>query len=230
MKEYFIYLLLYEDLALNFAILLGNRGIILNHIDYFDQKITPSKIICIGRNYVEHIRELNNEIPDDMVVFNKPNSAMSSQLQAFHQEPLHYEAELALLYQQGKFVAVAFGLDLTKRQLQKKLKDKGLPWERAKAFDGSALFSSFVTFQCLEQLSLKLLINEKLIQIGGVDLMMYKPEQILKELQSFMTLNDGDIVMTGTPKGVGEVKASDIFHGQVFEDDTLLIEQVWHAK
>ena len=84
--------------------------------------VTPSKIICIGRNYVDHIAELGNEIPDEMVVFFKPNSAISTQLQSFHQESLHYEAELCFLYQKGKFSAVAVGLDLTKRILQSKLK------------------------------------------------------------------------------------------------------------
>jgi 2-keto-4-pentenoate hydratase/2-oxohepta-3-ene-1,7-dioic acid hydratase in catechol pathway len=79
------------------------------------KQVTPSKIICIGRNYVDHIAELGNEVPDEMVVFLKPNSAISTQLQSFHQEALHYEAELCFLYQQGKFSAVAIGLDLTKR-------------------------------------------------------------------------------------------------------------------
>ena len=117
----------------------------MNVVNFEEQSISPSKIICIGRNYVDHIAELGNEVPDEMVVFLKPNSAISSKLQSYHQEPLHYEAELCFLYQQGHFTAVAIGLDLTKRNLQAKLKTKGLPWERAKSFNGAAVFSDFVT-------------------------------------------------------------------------------------
>lgn len=185
------------------------------------QHIEPAKVICIGRNYVEHIQELANEIPDEMVVFFKPNSAISNTLSAQHlNESLHYEAELCFLYQQGKFSAVGLGLDLTKRETQSKLKKKGLPWERAKAFDGSAIFSQFVsienyTDEQLEGLGLSLSINNELTQYGGVDLMMYKPNDILAQLQTFVSLQDGDIVMTGTPKGVGVVNASDCFSGQV---------------
>ena len=101
------------------------------------QLITPSKVVCIGRNYVDHIKELANEMPDQMVVFIKPNSAISTRLFAKHNDDaLHFEAELSFLYQGGKFTAVALGLDLTKREVQGTLKAKGLPWERAKAFDG----------------------------------------------------------------------------------------------
>jgi len=197
--------------------------------------ITPSKIVCIGRNYVDHIQELANEIPDEMVVFFKPNSAITNNLTALHlDDELHYEAELSFLYQQGRFTAVALGLDLTKRAVQAKLKTKGLPWERAKAFDGSALFSDFVTFEQsnLEQLTLSLMINQQEKQQGGVALMMIKPEAILEELQTFTCLEDGDIVMTGTPKGVGIIKAGDDFSGQVSlqGQDTPLISCQWLAQ
>ncbi|MEI6895402.1 MAG: fumarylacetoacetate hydrolase family protein [Colwellia sp.] len=183
------------------------------------QLITPSKIVCIGRNYVEHIQELANDIPDEMVVFLKPNSAMSTDLHAKHNEDvLHYEAELSFLYQGGQFTAVALGLDLTKRDVQNKLKAKGLPWERAKAFDGSAVFSDFIRIeqQDISQLNLSLTLNGVVKQLGGVSLMMVKPEETLAELQSFLTLEDGDIIMTGTPKGVGVIKPLDRFVGQVF--------------
>ncbi|NMP17283.1 fumarylacetoacetate hydrolase family protein [Thalassotalea sp. Y01] len=202
----------------------------INTIKYAEQTIAPSKIICIGRNYVEHIKELGNDIPDDMVVFIKPNSSLTETLQSQHQEPLHYEGELCFLYQQGRFTAVAFGLDLTKRQLQSNLKQKGLPWERAKAFVGSALFSDFVPFDNLEQLSLSLTINEQLIQQGGVSLMMYKPHDILIELQTFLPLQDGDIVMTGTPKGVGKVMPGACFTGCIFEQDKELVCAQWTAS
>ncbi|MDG1750532.1 MAG: fumarylacetoacetate hydrolase family protein [Thalassotalea sp.] len=202
----------------------------MNQILVENTSVIPSKVICIGRNYVEHIAELGNEIPDEMVVFLKPNSAISSTLAAFHQEPLHYEAELCFVYHQGRFSAVGFGLDLTKRGLQSQLKSKGLPWERAKAFDGSAVFSEFVEISELTStLSLELKINGEIIQQGGVELMMYKPDEILKELQMFMTLQDGDIVMTGTPKGVGVIKPNDNFEGSVQFEDKVIVSAKWQA-
>jgi 2-keto-4-pentenoate hydratase/2-oxohepta-3-ene-1,7-dioic acid hydratase in catechol pathway len=193
--------------------------------------ITPSKIICIGRNYVDHIAELGNEIPDEMVVFLKPNSAIAENLHAVHQEPLHYEAELCFVYEKGSFVAVGVGLDLTKRQLQNKLKAKGLPWERAKAFDGAAVFSDFVAIESIDDnLCLELTIDNTLIQAGGISLMMYKPEVILTQLSSFMSLEDGDIVMTGTPKGVGQIVAGTHFLVKVKRGSEILTSASWIAK
>jgi 2-keto-4-pentenoate hydratase/2-oxohepta-3-ene-1,7-dioic acid hydratase in catechol pathway len=204
------------------------------------QQITPSKVICIGRNYVDHIKELANEMPDELVVFLKPNSAISTELFVKHNDDtLHYEAELSFLYQGGKFTAVALGLDLTKREVQGKLKAKGLPWERAKAFDSSAVFSDFVSFEQedMPQLNLSLTINNTLKQAGGVKLMMVRPEEILTELQSFLTLEDGDIVMTGTPKGVGVIGSNDNFIGQIYlsnenqrVDNKLLVDCQWQAQ
>ncbi|MBL4909291.1 MAG: fumarylacetoacetate hydrolase family protein [Alteromonadaceae bacterium] len=203
----------------------------MNTIIVDNQAITPSKIICIGRNYVDHIQELGNDVPDEMVVFCKPNSAISNQLNSHHlQEPLHYEGELCFIYQQGKFNAVGFGLDLTKRGLQGKLKAKGLPWERAKSFNGAALFSEFVALDTINNsLSLTLSINGELKQAGGISLMMYKPEQILAELQTFIALEEGDIVMTGTPKGVGVIDAGSEFVGQVLLGEQILVSQTWLA-
>lgn len=195
------------------------------------KQITPSKIICIGRNYVDHIAELGNEVPDEMVVFLKPNSAISSQLQSFHQENLHYETELCFLYQQGKFSAVAVGLDLTKRTLQAKLKAKGLPWERAKAFNGAAVFSDFVLIDEIDNsLSLTLSIDGDIVQTGGVELMMVKPNEILAQLQDFIELEDGDIVMTGTPKGVGLIISGNQFIGSVIYQGKTLVSATWLAN
>ncbi len=203
----------------------------MNTVTVDTKKIEPSKIICIGRNYVDHIAELNNEVPDEMVVFLKPNSAISTQLQSFHQEALHYEAELCFLYQQGKFSAVAVGLDLTKRTLQAKLKAKGLPWERSKAFNGSAVFSDFVAINDIDSsLSLTLTIDNNLTQAGGVELMMVKPDEILSQLQSFMDLEEGDVVMTGTPKGVGEIISGSQFVGEVICQGKTLVRSTWLAQ
>jgi 2-keto-4-pentenoate hydratase/2-oxohepta-3-ene-1,7-dioic acid hydratase in catechol pathway len=204
------------------------KTVILEH-----QSIVPSKIICIGRNYVEHIAELGNEIPDEMVVFNKPNSAISTELNSYHLEQLHYEGELCFLVKDGGFSAVAFGLDLTKRNLQSKLKAKGLPWERAKAFNGAAVFSEFVKVNMTEindQLRLELSIDEKIVQSGSVQLMIYKPTEILAELKSYTELNDGDIVMTGTPKGVGAITKGARFKGRVFISNQELVSMDWVAN
>lgn len=163
-----------------------------------DQRISPSKVLCIGRNYVEHIKELNNAIPEQMVVFNKPNTSITTTLTSFHQESLHYETEICFLVENGKYSAVGLGLDLTKRELQSKLKAKGLPWERAKAFDGSAVFSRFVPLDGIDinSLQLELFINCVRVQCGGVNQMLYSPTTILEELKSYTSLRDGDVIMT----------------------------------
>jgi len=202
----------------------------MNSVKVNNTYITPSKIICVGRNYTLHISELGNEVPDDMVLFMKPNAAIGEQLCSYHQEALHYEAELCFLYQQGKFSAIAIGLDLTKRALQTQLKAKGLPWERAKAFTGSALFSDFVTIDVIDAcLALTLLINGECRQSASIAMMLHSPQAILDEIRSFITLEDGDIVMTGTPVGVGEVVSGDVFEGRVLNQDKVLVTKQWQA-
>jgi len=202
----------------------------LNSILVENINITPSKIICVGRNYVEHIKELGNEIPEDMVLFMKPNSSISNELKSGTIEPVHFEGEICFLVENGRFSAVGFGLDLTKRGLQNKLKSKGLPWERAKAFDGAALFSKFVRMPTISnELSLELEIDGKIAQQSNIQQMIYKPDQILAEIQTFVTLNDGDIVMTGTPKGVGVVNKGSVFTGRIKQDDAVITSAKWIA-
>ncbi len=199
-------------------------------INYKNQKIIPSKVICIGRNYVEHIKELNNETPDTMVVFNKPNSAISDNLNYF-KEDTRFEGEICLLMKDKKIDAVGFGLDLTHANIQNKMKQKGLPWERAKSFDGSAVFGEFVKFDNeIGNLRLELFINDTLVQFATYDLMIYKPQEMIQEIDSFMSIENGDIIMTGTPKGVGTYKQNDIFVGKIFCDDKLLVESKWEVK
>lgn len=205
----------------------------MNTVIVENQAATPNKVVCVGRNYVAHIHELGNEVPDEMVLFNKPNSAISDTLFASHNgDEIHYEAELSFLYRNGRFDAVAVGLDLTKRGVQSKLKQKGLPWERSKAFDGSALFSKFVPVPSPEcgELGLCLYIDDVLTQSGTVSLMIYSPDVILKEIQTFMTLNDGDIVMTGTPSGVGKVQAGSQFVAQVTVGNDEIASVEWLAQ
>ncbi|WP_022942832.1 fumarylacetoacetate hydrolase family protein [Psychromonas hadalis] len=203
----------------------------MNKINVAGKSITPSKVVCIGRNYVEHIKELNNEMPDQAVIFVKPNSAISDIIVSNKDEPIHYEAEISFIIEDKKISAVGFGLDLTKRGVQSKLKNKGLPWERAKAFDKSAVFSPFVVFSGdTENLSMQLLINDQLIQHADYALMIHKPTEIMAEVASFMSFCDGDILMTGTPKGVGIVHQGDIFIGRIYQANKLLLESKWAVQ
>lgn len=194
-------------------------------------RVAPSKVVCVGRNYVEHIKELNNEMPTSMVIFMKPNSSVS-QVLVSGVSPLHYEGEISFLIKQGRVSAVGFGLDLTNRLLQNELKEKGLPWERAKAFDGAAVFSRFISIndEDVVKLSMQLWINDMLVQDGGVSLMIYKPSLIIDEINSFSTLCDNDIVMSGTPKGVGGFKIGDKFVGKIFIKGKEILSSEWIAK
>ena len=204
---------------------------ILNSVLLDNLPVTPGKIVCVGRNYVDHIHELDNEMPQQMVVFNKPNSAITNDLHSFLGETLHYEAEISFMLKDGQFSAVAMGFDLTKRGIQSQLKAQSLPWERAKAFDGSALFSPFVSINTIESsLKVELFIDDQLTQSGGIELMMHKPNQIIDEISSFISLNDGDIVMTGTPKGVGEVISGKRYNGKITLNGDTLTEAEWVAK
>ena len=195
------------------------------------QAVTPSKIVCIGRNYVAHIRELENEMPTEPVLFIKPNSAIGDQLCADPEEPIHYEAEITFLVRGGKLSAVGLGLDLTKRALQSGLKAKGLPWERAKAFDRSAVFSEFVSFDGEPgELLMELYINDQRVQQGSPALMLYPPQAVLAEAGSFLSFEDNDLLMTGTPAGVGVVNPGDRYHGRILRGDQVLVEQRWVAQ
>ncbi len=203
----------------------------MHTIQFQGERVTPGKVVCIGRNYVAHIEELGNEVPDEMVVFNKPATAIGDTLRSAFGEPLHFEGEIALLLRAGAIVGVGFGLDLTRRGLQSRLKEKGLPWERAKAFDGAALFSEFVPFdRDTAGLSLELWIDGELRQSGGVELMMYPPQQILRQLAEFTTLQDNDVVMTGTPAGVGPVSAGSRYEGRVLYRGEVLVQSAWSAS
>lgn len=204
----------------------------MNSIIVDGKKIKPSKVVCVGRNYVEHVKELNNAIPDEMVVFNKPNSSITTTLRAFHQEPLHYEGEICFVIKNNKIQSVGFGLDLTKRELQSNLKVKQLPWERAKAFNGSAVLSQFVSISDgnWQGLSLELLINGVKVQAGGVNQMLYTPDHIVQDILSYSSLENGDVIMTGTPSGVGVIHQGDIFTGRIKQYEHVLLEAQWVAE
>jgi len=133
--------------------------------------------------------------------------------------------------QNSQISGIGFGLDLTKAYIQNRLKEKGLPWERAKAFDNSAVLSEFVAFDGdMTALRLELFINDTLMQFANYDLMIYKPDEMLQEIASFMSFEDGDIIMSGTPKGVGNYKIGDVFVGKIFEGEKLLVEVKWQSQ
>lgn len=203
----------------------------MQQISLDGQWLTPSKIICIGRNYVEHINELGNEMPTEPVIFIKPNSAITDAMTFDPQEDIHYEAELTFVVQDGALSGVGIGLDLTKRAVQSQLKVKGLPWERAKSFDGSAVLSNFVSIPGrIEELSLELYINGELTQLATFDLMLHKPNDILAEVSTFMTCEDGDLIMTGTPKGVGSIQLGATFMARVLSNQQTILENTWKVK
>jgi 2-keto-4-pentenoate hydratase/2-oxohepta-3-ene-1,7-dioic acid hydratase in catechol pathway len=194
------------------------------------KEIVVSKLVCVGRNYVEHIKELGNETPQSIVLFNKPNSAISRELKYFSPDT-RFEGEICFMIKNNKIDAVGFGLDLTKADIQGYLKKKGLPWERAKAFDGSAVLSDFVTYDGeLSDLRMELYIDGKLTQYATYDLMIHKPKAILEEILSYTSFEDGDIIMSGTPKGVSQYKVGQEFLGKIYTAQKLLLSQKWKVK
>ncbi|WP_116963537.1 fumarylacetoacetate hydrolase family protein [Fastidiosibacter lacustris] len=195
--------------------------------------ITPSKIVCVGRNYLKHIHELNNQVPDEPVLFIKPNSSLSDCLVIPANRILHYEAELSFMVIDHHLKAVAIGLDLTDRALQTTLKQKGLPWEKAKAFDSSAVFSKFILLEdesLIKHLSFALYINNQLKQKGDYAHMIYKPQMLIYHIEQYFSMLSGDILMTGTPEGVGEIKLGDTFKVELYLNEKMLLRQSWQAS
>jgi 2-keto-4-pentenoate hydratase/2-oxohepta-3-ene-1,7-dioic acid hydratase in catechol pathway len=200
----------------------------MNSVTFDGQRPSPSKIVCVGRNYAAHAEELGNAVPTQPVLFFKPNSAISDTLRALPDTVVHYEGEISFIIRDGRIAGVGFGLDLTKRDLQESLKNAGLPWERAKAFDGAALFSDFVPFSGdLDLLRLELIINGQTVQAAGSDTMLTRPAALMAEITANFTLFDGDLVMTGTPAGVGPLTVGDVYEGRIYEGDQLLVTGHW---
>jgi len=198
------------------------------------------KIFAIGRNYVEHIQELNNERPDEPVVFTKPDTAILRNNAPFYlpdfSKDIHHEVELVLrVCKEGKnigekfahkyFDAIGLGIDFTARDLQQKAKDKGLPWDIAKGFNGSAPMSDkFIPvseFKNLKDINFSLQIDGELKQKGNTSLMLFSFDYIIAYLSKFFTLRTGDLIFTGTPKGVSAVKAGNVLSGYI-ENEKLL--------
>ena len=201
------------------------------------------KIICIGRNYAKHIEELQNERPNEPVVFLKPDSAILLKQHPFvipeFSNDIHHEVEILVkINKVGKYIEPKFahnyydeiglGIDFTARDLQAKLKEKGLPWEKAKAFDGSAVIGDFLSknsFNSLESINFELVSNGKVVQKGNSSHMLWKIDELISHVSQFFTLKIGDIIFTGTPEGVAAVKPNDILEGFI-EDKRLFKIQV----
>ena len=189
------------------------------------------KIICIGRNYADHISELNNERPDEPVIFMKPDTAILPKKTPFtipeFSKDVHHEVEvLVKICKVGKYISPKFahkyydeiglGIDFTARDLQSMLKEKGLPWEKSKAFDHSAIIGDFLpknNYTSLENLNFELRKNSEIVQKGSTSMMLWNIDEIVSYVSQFFTLKKGDIIFTGTPKGVASVKENDVLEG-----------------
>lgn len=190
------------------------------------------KIICIGRNYADHITELGNERPENPVIFMKPDTAILKNNDPFYYpdftKDVHYECELLVkIKKEGKNIEPQFapkyydeiglGIDFTARDLQARAKEKGLPWEIAKAFNGSAPVSEFISKEShdVKHLKFELLLNGQSVQQGDTTLMLWPVDELISYVSRFFTLKTGDILFTGTPKGVGPVKIGDRLTGSL---------------
>ena len=196
------------------------------------------KIICIGRNYTAHINELENERPEEPVVFIKPDSSVLPKQQDFYipefSNDVHYEVEvLVKIKKVGKHISKEFaptyydeiglGIDFTARDLQSKLKEKGLPWEKAKGFDGAAVIGEWLPktyFENINDLNFTLVKNNEVVQKGNTSLMLWKIDEIIAYVSTFFMLKKGDIIFTGTPAGVGKISPNDYLSGSL-EDKEL---------
>lgn len=197
------------------------------------------KIICIGRNYIDHAKELNNPIPEKPVFFLKPDTSLLLKNKPFYfpdfSNDIHYETELVIRicknvkviperFAHTYYSEIALGIDFTARDLQANCKKKGLPWEIAKGFDGSAPLSKFMSISDLKDsknIQFHLKINGKVAQVGSSLDMIFSFEKIISYVSKFITLKMGDIVFTGTPAGVGPVKIGDHLEGFI-EDQKML--------
>jgi 2-keto-4-pentenoate hydratase/2-oxohepta-3-ene-1,7-dioic acid hydratase in catechol pathway len=200
------------------------------------------KIICIGRNYVKHIEELQNEKPTAPVVFLKPDSAVLLKQHPFvipaFSDDIHHEVEILVrINKVGKYIEPKFarnyyddiglGIDFTARDLQSILKEKGLPWEKAKAFDSSAVIGSFFSkndFPSLENINFELRNNGEIVQSGNTNHMLWKIDELVSYVSQYFTLKIGDIIFTGTPEGVAKVRPNDVLEGYIEQKKAFKIQ------
>lgn len=191
------------------------------------------KLICIGRNYTEHIKELQNEKPTDPVIFLKADSSVLAKKQPFFipdfSDDIHYEVEILVrINKLGKHIdrkfadkyydEIGLGIDFTARDVQSYLKSKGLPWEKAKSFDGSAVIGNWLNkkeFEDINNINFSLEKNGILVQQGNTSYMLWKIDEIIEYVSKYFTLKIGDIIFTGTPAGVGKVEPEDLLNGYI---------------
>ncbi len=200
------------------------------------------KLICIGRNYVAHIDELKNERPTDPVIFMKPDTSVLLKKQPFFipefSEDVHHEVEILVKIKKvGKHIEEKFantyydeiglGIDFTARDLQSKLKEKGLPWEKAKAFDGAAVVGNFISkakFKDVNNINFSLDKNGQIVQAGNTSLMLWKIDALIEYISKYFTLKIGDIIFTGTPAGVAKVNPEDQLTGYIEDQQVFSIK------
>lgn len=193
------------------------------------------KIVCVGRNYAAHIEELENERPENPVLFLKPSTAVLPTDQDFQipdfTNNLHYEVEvLVKINNEGKNIdpksahqyydQIGLGIDFTARDVQQKMKEKGLPWEVAKAFDNAAVIGDFISknqFKSMEDIPFSLKKNGEIVQDGNTSHMLWKVDELIAYISTYFTLHPGDIIFTGTPAGVGQVFNGDKLEGFIEE-------------
>ncbi|MBN8781774.1 MAG: 2-hydroxyhepta-2,4-diene-1,7-dioate isomerase [Sphingobacteriales bacterium SCN 48-20] len=200
------------------------------------------KIFCVGRNYSDHAKELNNAIPDEPVIFMKPKSALLQAHTPFYYpeftNELHYECELVLrICKNGKYIqdkfaskyydAISAGIDFTARDIQNELKAKGLPWEKAKAWDNSAVIGKWLPVTGLKnkrEIDFSLNKNQETVQKGNSADMLYDFDSLVSYISNYFSLNIGDVIFTGTPAGVGEVVVGDELEGFVEKESVFKLE------
>jgi 2-keto-4-pentenoate hydratase/2-oxohepta-3-ene-1,7-dioic acid hydratase in catechol pathway len=200
------------------------------------------KIICVGRNYADHAKELGNAIPEEPVIFMKPKSALLQPNTPFYYpeftNELHYECELVLrVSKNGKYVqqkhaanyydAITVGIDFTARDIQDELKKKGLPWEKAKAFDNSAVVGKFIPLTLefnRKSINFSLLKNQEKVQEANSSQMIFSIDKIIENISNYFSLNIGDLIFTGTPAGVGECVTGDVLEGFIENQSLFTME------
>jgi 2-keto-4-pentenoate hydratase/2-oxohepta-3-ene-1,7-dioic acid hydratase in catechol pathway len=200
------------------------------------------KIICVGRNYADHAKELGNDIPDEPVIFMKPKSALLQSHTPFYypefSNELHYECELVLrVCKNGKYIqerhaanyynGITVGIDFTARDIQDELKKKGLPWEKAKAFDNSAAVGKFIDVTPAmnrKNINFSFFKNKELVQQGNSGNMIFSIDALIANISNYFSLNIGDLIFTGTPAGVGECVVGDVLEAYLEKDNLLSVE------
>lgn len=200
------------------------------------------KIICVGRNYAAHAKEFGNDLPEEPVIFMKPKSALLQSHTPFYYpeftNELHYECELVLrVSKNGKYIqerhssnyynGITTGIDFTARDIQNDLRAKGLPWEKAKAFDNSAAVGKFIDITPQfnkKSINFCMYKNKELVQQGNSTGMVFSFDQIIANISNYFSINIGDLIFTGTPAGVGECVVGDVFEAFIEEQTLLSLE------